>query len=59
MCAIYMAMDRIPDNIMRTLDNESCIWVIERLNFKMSVDNVRVKVLCQIYMVFLQSSRMI
>ena len=45
MCTIYMAMDRIPDNIMRTLDNEICIWVIERL--KMSVDNVRVKVLCQ------------
>ena len=57
MYAIYMAMDSIRDNIMRTLDNEICIWVIERL--KMSIDNVRVKVLCQIYMVFLQSSRMI
>ena len=31
-------MDTIRDNIMRTLDNEICIWVIERL--KMSVDNV-------------------
>ena len=50
-------MDRIRDNTMRTLDNEICIWVIERL--KMSVDNVRVKVLCQIYMVFLRSSRMV
>ena len=54
MYTIYMALDRIRDNIMRTLDNEICIWVIERL--KMSVDNVRVKVLCQIYMVLLQSS---
>ena len=51
-------MDRIRDNIMRTLDNEICSWVIEKL--KMSVDNVRVKkVLCKIYMVVLQSSRMI
>ena len=57
MYTIYMAMDRIRDNIMRTLDNEICISVIERL--KMSVDNVRVKVLCQDCMAFLQSSRMI
>ena len=57
MYTIYMAMDRIRDNIMRTLDNEIYIWVIERL--KMSVDNVLVKVLCQIYMAFLQSSRRI
>ena len=61
MYTIYMAMDIIRDNTIRTLDNEICIYVLERLKMSrtMSVVNVRVKVLCQLCMVFLQSSRMI
>ena len=42
-----MAMGIVRDNIMRALDNEICIWVIERS--KTSADNARVKVLCQIF----------